>query len=100
MLNFKESAQKLDLLVPLDAPAILSIKDLPGKNGESWYDPKAKQYRIVLSRELYYSRAAEDFVISVLMHEWAHCYVGCKCPSPHCEHWGAAFATCYRAIYG
>jgi len=88
-------AQQLDTLCPLDHPVKINVKPLQGLWGESWFDETEQVYII----EINPAAEGPDGYADTLSHEWAHCMTKCECEDPHCEHWGAHYAQCYRAIH-
>jgi hypothetical protein len=86
----------LDEKVPLSSPVTLNFLPVIGKLGTSWFDSKAECFVVTLT-PLYCDHAL-DSMVEALKHEWAHCKTDCECTDEHCDHWGAAFAQCTRAI--
>ena len=82
----------------LDRAVVVEVMYLPGAWGWAMYDAEADAYRIVLDNTI----TEPDFLIAVLIHEWAHCLVwGAAAQSLDDDHgslWGNAYSMAYRAV--
>lgn len=89
--------ERLSQELPLDAPVIVGVMDIPNAWGLSWYSEAQECYMIALNRDV----KTPDFLLDTLMHEWAHCLtngVDLQEGSDHGASWGVAYAACYRAV--
>lgn len=93
-MDIQDCLAALDSKVPLSAPVTFSLLPVMNKHGTSWFDDKAQCFVITISPNRY----ALDLMAVALMEEWAHCLTECDCIDEHCDHWGAAFARCKRAL--
>lgn len=85
---------KLSTRCPLPFPVKVEIEPIEGYWGLSWFDEDACMFRIVVNPHC----SEAEMYAETLRHEWAHCMTTCECEDPHCDHWGAAYAQCYRAV--
>lgn len=88
--------QLLDVACPLSHPVMVKIAPVNNRWGESWFDEKDGFFHITLNPQA----EGQDGYCNTILHEWAHCMNQCDCADPHCDHWGACFAQCYRAVIG